>query len=215
MPDSGADRAPLSAANAALDPAVVNHVRRTGAVDGSAEPQATQESKKPAPDSSDPEVRRLQARDAEVRAHERAHAAAGGGLAGAPSYQFERGPDGRSYAVAGEVSIDISDVSDNPQATVQKMMQVKRAALAPQSPSDADRAIAAMADAKIAAARVELNTSAKDQPEVQPAAQAANAPKTGDAAHAAFGAYEQRNAAAAAYETASRPVQANAINIVS
>jgi len=37
------------------------------------------------------EIRELQLRDREVRAHEAAHAAAGGAYAGSPTYTFERG----------------------------------------------------------------------------------------------------------------------------
>src|SRR5690606_18669390 len=49
------------------------------------------------------EVLELSQRDREVRSHELAHAAVGGQYAGSPSYSFTRGPDGRRYAVAGEV----------------------------------------------------------------------------------------------------------------
>ena len=99
----------------------------------------------------------LKARDREVRAHERAHQAAGGQYAGAASYTFERGPDGRAYAVGGEVPIDASEIKGDPEATIEKMEQVKAAALAPAEPSGQDRKVAAMADAKAAQARAELN----------------------------------------------------------
>ena len=102
------------------------------------------------------EISRLSARDAEVRAHEQAHAAVGGQYAGAPSYTFKRGPDGRSYAVAGEVSIDASPVNGDPEATLAKMQQVLRAALAPAEPSSADLRIAAQAQAALTEARAEL-----------------------------------------------------------
>jgi hypothetical protein len=92
------------------------------------------------------EVERLKKRDQEVRTHEQAHQAAGGAHAGAASYDTETGPDGASYATAGEVPIDTAPVSGNPAATIAKMEQVKRAALAPAEPSAADRAIAAKAD---------------------------------------------------------------------
>jgi hypothetical protein len=101
------------------------------------------------------QVRKLQQRDREVRAHEQAHKAAGGPLAGHPTYETVRGPDGRSYAVSGEVKIDTSAVPNNPEATIRKMEQVKRAALAPSNPSAADRQVAAEADAKIQQARQE------------------------------------------------------------
>lgn len=101
-------------------------------------------------------VRELQARDAEVRRHEAAHAAAGGQYAGSPSYTFQRGPDGRQYAVGGAVPIDVSPVDGDPEATIRKAEQVRRAALAPADPSGADRAIASQANALAAAARAEL-----------------------------------------------------------
>ena len=91
-------------------------------------------------------VEELRARDREVRAHERAHLAAAGGFAqGGPSYTYQVGPDGRRYAVGGEVPIDISEVPGNPRATIQKAMTIRRAALAPAQPSGADRAVAARA----------------------------------------------------------------------
>ncbi|MEE4244192.1 MAG: putative metalloprotease CJM1_0395 family protein, partial [Kangiellaceae bacterium] len=62
------------------------------------------------------EVQELAARDREVRAHEASHAGVGGKYAGAPSYTYQRGPDGRQYAVAGEVSIDTSTVAGDPAA---------------------------------------------------------------------------------------------------
>jgi len=103
------------------------------------------------------EIKKLAARDQEVRDHERAHMMAGGALVkrGA-SYQYTTGPDGKRYAVAGEVTIDSSVVSDNPQATITKMQQVRRAALAPAEPSAQDRSVATSASQKEAQARQEL-----------------------------------------------------------
>lgn len=92
-------------------------------------------------------VEEMAARDREVRAHEQAHAAVGGQYAGSPSYQFDQGPDGKRYAVSGEVPIDVSPVSGDPEATIRKMETVKRAALAPAEPSGQDRAVASTADA--------------------------------------------------------------------
>lgn len=102
------------------------------------------------------ELAELKKRDAEVKAHEAAHAAVGGQLASAPSYSFEVGPDGQQYAVAGEVQIDLSPVPGDPQATIIKMQQVKAAALAPAEPSAADRQVAAEAARRITAAQAEL-----------------------------------------------------------
>ena len=90
-------------------------------------------------------IRELAARDREVRAHEQAHQAVGGQYAGGMSLTFERGPDGKRYAVAGEVPIDISPVPGNPEATMIKAEQVRRAALAPAEPSAQDRSVAAAA----------------------------------------------------------------------
>ena len=103
------------------------------------------------------QLRELRTRDREVRAHEQAHASAAGSLArGGPSYQYQKGPDGQLYAVGGEVSIDTSAVSGDPQATAEKAQKIRRAALAPAQPSPQDRAVAAAATALEASARAEL-----------------------------------------------------------
>lgn len=103
------------------------------------------------------QVRDLKQRDAEVRQHEQAHkAAAGSSAAGGPSFEFQTGPDGRQYAVGGEVQIDTSPVQGDPQATIAKMQQIRRAALSPAEPSGQDRAIAAQAQAAESEARREL-----------------------------------------------------------
>lgn len=108
------------------------------------------------------EIRQLASRDREVRAHEQAHKAVGGQYAGAVSYSYERGPDGRSYAVAGSVAIDTASVPGDPAATLQKLQQVQRAALAPAQPSAQDLAVAAQASQAMAQARGELATEVVD-----------------------------------------------------
>lgn len=90
------------------------------------------------------QVAKLKARDLEVRAHEAAHMAAAGGYAGGASYSYQQGPDGNSYAIGGEVSIDTSAL-DDPEATAQKMKIVRAAAMAPANPSGQDYAVAASA----------------------------------------------------------------------
>lgn len=102
------------------------------------------------------EITKLASRDQEVRAHEQAHAAIGGRYASAPSYTYERGPDGKRYAVAGEVGIDTGPVANDPEATMAKMEVVIRAALAPAEPSAQDRQVAALAQAQKAEASVQL-----------------------------------------------------------
>lgn len=107
------------------------------------------------------QIKELKARDTEVRIHEQAHAAVGGQYAGSPSYEYQRGPDGTNYAVGGEVQIDVAEIEGDPQATIEKMQTVRAAALAPAEPSGADRAIAADATQKLAAAQAELANTDK------------------------------------------------------
>ncbi|MDR0828392.1 MAG: hypothetical protein LBN33_11085 [Desulfovibrio sp.] len=109
------------------------------------------------------QVEELKSRDREVRAHEQAHAAAGAGFAGRPSYEMQTGPDGRRYAVGGEVPIDVSPAS-TPEATIAKARKIRAAALAPAEPSGPDRAIAAKAASMEAEARQE-KISGKDEEE--------------------------------------------------
>jgi len=101
-------------------------------------------------------VRELAAVDREVRAHEAAHAAVGGNLAGAPSFRFITGPDGQQYAVGGDVPIDLQQVANDPQATLRNAEQVRAAALAPAQPSSQDMQVAAEATQLIAAAQLQL-----------------------------------------------------------
>lgn len=150
-------------------------------------------------DEEKAQVSKLKAIDAKVRAHERAHTAAGGQYAGAPSYSYTRGPDGRMYATAGEVSIDIGAEND-PRATLQKAAQVAAAALAPADPSGADRAVAAAAQ-KLrlqALAEIRAETQAEQQAEQQQGEQQQGQVKPGggdassQAASRAYGAANSR-----------------------
>ncbi len=130
-------------------------------------------------------VEQLKQSDREVRAHEAAHMAAAGGHAlGGAHYQYERGPDGRSYAVGGEVSIDSSAVSGDPEATLSKAQAVQQAALAPADPSNKDRQVAAAAAAMAAQARIDISRQEDGQnpePEESTGGDAANKPSTADA----------------------------------
>ena len=113
------------------------------------------------------QVRDLQERDREVRAHEQAHANVGGIYASAPTYQFVTGPDGRRYAVAGQVQIDTAEIEGDPEATIEKLETVRRAALAPAEPSAQDRRVAQQAAAGITEARGELQEQrAEEQAEL-------------------------------------------------
>jgi hypothetical protein len=130
-----------------------------GGVHGQQSAQAAEKTDNPYKISDEDQraVNKLKARDREVRAHEQAHQSAGGQHAGSASYSYQSGPDGRQYAVGGEVPIDAGAVEGDPRATIEKMRQVKAAALAPAKPSGQDRKVAAMADATAAKAQAELN----------------------------------------------------------
>jgi len=110
------------------------------------------------------QVDKLKARDVEVRAHESAHLSAAGQYAqGGPKYVYQTGPDGKQYAIGGSVSIDVSPVSGDPQATIQKAQQVRTAALAPAEPSGQDQKVAAAASSMEADARMKLAQEKQDK----------------------------------------------------
>lgn len=94
------------------------------------------------------QVEELKTIDRKVRDHEMAHITAAGPYSlGGPVFQYQRGPDGVMYAVAGEVKLDTSEVPNDPEATIEKARTVERAALAPSDPSPQDRSVAARARA--------------------------------------------------------------------
>tara|TARA_R110000737_G_scaffold31063_2_gene49597 strand:+ start:190 stop:1167 length:978 start_codon:yes stop_codon:yes gene_type:complete len=110
------------------------------------------------------EIKSLKRRDQEVRSHELAHAAVGGAYTGAPNYSFSVGPDGKKYAVSGEVSVDLAPIDGNPSATIAKMQKVHSAALAPANPSIQDTRVAASAAKLIVQAQSELSAIAIEDP---------------------------------------------------
>ncbi len=138
--------------------------RRNGQTSSQGDDASSEEEKKKA-QQEEKVVQDLKKRDAEVRTHEQAHKTAGGQYAGSPAFEMTKGPDGQSYATGGHVNIDISAIPDDPQATLNKMMQIKSAALAPAEPSAQDLKVAAKADMVAAAARSELSQSATDSSE--------------------------------------------------
>jgi len=108
------------------------------------------------------ELEKLRARDQEVRAHEAAHKAAAGSHArGSAQFTFDEGPDGRRYAVGGEVNIDTSKISGDPEATIRKAQTIRRAANAPVQPSSQDHSVASQATQMENEARRELAESQK------------------------------------------------------
>jgi hypothetical protein len=120
-------------------------------IQDSQEKEKTDEEKKSSPSSTDDltaeerqQLVKLQERDAEVRGHEAAHQAAGGGLTGGASFTYQKGPDGKMYAIGGEVSISTKGAS-SPQEAITNARQVIAAAMAPSNPSGQDFAVASSA----------------------------------------------------------------------
>ncbi len=112
----------------------------------------------PAQKDSKEMISKLEERNRDVLAHEGAHMTAGGAyIKGGASYTYQIGPDGKAYAIGGEVSIDMSPVPGNPRATITKMMAIRAAALSPNDPSGQDLSVAAAAAQIEAAARTQLN----------------------------------------------------------
>ena len=79
-------------------------------------------------------IRQLQQRDLEVRNHESQHFRAAGGLAvGGSNFQYQQGPDGKNYAVGGNVDIQIGSSLDLEKSA----SDAKTLALAASAPADA------------------------------------------------------------------------------
>lgn len=125
---------------------------------GSAEEELSEEERE--------DVARLRERDAEVRAHEAAHQSAGGGLTGGASFSYETGPDGKRYAVGGEVSVQMRK-GRTPEETITNAQAIRAAAMAPAEPSAQDRAVAAAASAMENQARQKLAEEAAAELEAQ------------------------------------------------
>ncbi len=143
-----------------------------------AEPARTSsrpEPETPAPASTDrlrlsdealEKVEELARRDREVRSHELAHLAAAGPYAqGGIKLKYTQGPDGKRYAVGGEVGIDTSPVPGDPEATLEKARAIRAAAMAPVEPSAQDRRVAVEAARLMAQAQAELARQRNGQDE--------------------------------------------------
>jgi len=113
-------------------------------------------------------IQQLKVRDQEVRAHEAAHIAAGRPyIVSGPSYTYQEGPDGRNYAIGGEVQLDTSPVVNDPKATLEKAETVRRAALAPADPSSQDQRVASSATQTAAQARIEIAVQRREESTVE------------------------------------------------
>jgi hypothetical protein len=133
---------------------------------------------KPLTPAEERQVKELAQIDQQVRAHESAHQAAAGSMGGAVSFSYETGPDGKSYAVGGEVPVDLSS-GRTPEETIARAQQVRAAALAPADPSPQDLSVAAAASQMEATARAQLAQRQREQITGQQSADA-TVPVAGD-----------------------------------
>ena len=121
-------------------------------------------------------VDRLKQVDRQVRDHEAAHLHAGAGVVtSGANFSYTYGPDGKQYAVAGEVGIDTSRET-RPRDNIDKGRRIQAAALAPADPSSQDYRVAAIGGQLVTEgqrALVTEQTAPATKPE--PAAVAANA----------------------------------------
>lgn len=92
---------------------------------------------------------RLQIADFAVRAQESQHFRAAGGLGSTPVYEYEVGPDGELYAVAGSVGIR-AGAAGTPEEAARDAATVARAALAATDVSAQDISVARRAQAEAA-----------------------------------------------------------------
>lgn len=103
------------------------------------------------------QVAELQQIDRTVRAHEQAHLSAGHGvITSAANFSYTYGPDGKRYAVGGEVGIDTS-AEKKPEANIDKGIRIQAAALAPKDPSPQDYRVASIGGQLEAQGRSDLS----------------------------------------------------------
>jgi len=152
---------PFATATASLapgtSPASATPASDSSAADAAKTPSGGGTSEQSLSPDAQRQLDKLKETDRLVRAHEQAHIAAGGSLVqGGASFSYQKGPDGRMYAVGGEVSIDTSP-GRTPEESIAKARQIRAAALAPADPSPQDRRVAA------GAARLEANARSEMQ----------------------------------------------------
>ncbi|NKB20617.1 MAG: hypothetical protein GKS01_08970 [Alphaproteobacteria bacterium] len=88
-------------------------------------------------------LEQLQRRHREVMSHEMEHFQTGQPFASFPQYFYVKGPLNRQFAISGIVKFDASPVQGNTKVTLIKLERLRRAALAPRTPSNQDRRVAA------------------------------------------------------------------------
>lgn len=103
------------------------------------------------------QIDELRAIDRQVREHEAAHLRNGAGVVtSGASYSYAYGPDGKQYAVAGEVGIDTSP-ERKPEDNIDKGQRIQIAALAPRDPSSTDFRVASIGGRLEAQGRSDLS----------------------------------------------------------
>jgi hypothetical protein len=117
---------------------------------------------KPLTPDQEAKVRKLAARDRDVRAHEAAHLAAAGALAGGVDYTYEIGPDGKLYAVGGQTRISIP-AGLSPEQRLVVARDLLAAAEAPVDPSGQEMAMASRA-ARMEAEAMQKIAEDRNQP---------------------------------------------------
>lgn len=105
---------------------------------------------------------RLQIADFGVRAQERQHFFAASGFGSAPQYEYEIGPDGELYAVAGSVAISTPATSD-PERAARNAATVANAALAATDVSAQDISVARDAQARVASLYAQNNDTIEQE----------------------------------------------------
>lgn len=130
--------------------------------------------------------------------------AAAGSMGGGASFDYQVGPDGRNYAVGGEVPVRTGTPS-TPEEAIRNAAQLRAAALAPAEPSGQDRAVAAQAAAMESAARAEM-AARRDEVNLRTTEIQASAAETADSSAAAgsgasAGAAQAQGQAAKAMDT--------------
>jgi len=159
---------PASAANA--DPAEQDATDQTSSRDESGVAPKAANGTPLGPEQIE-QLEQLKQTDRAVRQHEMAHQTVGGAYAGGASYDYEVGPDGQRYAVAGEVSIDYGPVPNDPKATIEKMQTVIAAALAPADPSPKDYQVAAQARQYLLEAKLEAGMQSREMDQARAGAE--------------------------------------------
>ena len=117
-----------------------------------------------AKDKTAQQSKALKSREKAVQQHEAAHLLAGSGITSGLSYTYQQGSDGASYAIGGEVTLNMQEGS-TPEETIQRAQKMRAAALAPSSPSAQDQDLAMMAMKMEASAREERADKQKEAQE--------------------------------------------------